>query len=100
MTGQDAALSVISEMSERLSPFTEPSVEIHTSTFDVGDASSTSMVFGPGFRVVGLVSAVVSSSVDGVAVDEDRICTAVPVLLTLMVTDPTVTSRYRRCPSA
>ena len=83
-------MSVISEMSERLAPFTEPRVEIHTSTFDVGDAPSTSMVFGPGFNGVGWVSAVVSSSDDGVGLDDDRICTAVPVLLTLMVTDPTV----------
>ncbi len=40
--------------------------------------------------MVGWVSAVVSSSDDGVAEDDDRICTAVPVLLTLMVTDPMV----------
>ncbi len=40
--------------------------------------------------MVGSVSAVVSSSDDGDAESEDRICTAVPVLLTLMVTEPTV----------
>ena len=67
-----------------------PSVEIHTSTFDVGDASSTLMVFGPGLRVSAGVSTVVSSSDAGVGVCDDRICTAVPVLFTLMVTSPSL----------
>ena len=49
----DAAFRVISAMSERLSPLTCPSVDTHTSTFDVGVASCTSMVLEPGFSGVG-----------------------------------------------
>lgn len=48
------------------------------------------MVLVPGLSVAGWVSAVVSSSEDGDAEVADRICTAVPVLLTLIVTEPIV----------
>ena len=61
-------------MSDRLWPLTWPSVETQTSTFDVGDALSTLIVFGPGLRVVAGVSTVVSSSDPGaraVQVDGD-----------------------------
>src|SRR6185312_2766035 len=71
---QDAALRVISEMSARLLPSTVPNVEIHTSTYDVGDALLMVIVFGPGFIGVGGVSSVVSCSDDGVALRADRIC--------------------------
>ena len=81
---------MISETSLRLCPFTWPSVEIHTSTLDVGAAPSTGIVLAPGLSGVGWVSAVVSSRDDGVDEVADRICTAVPVLLTLMVTEPSV----------
>lgn len=43
-SGYDAACTVISEMSARLLPAVEPSVEIHTSRFDVGDAALTGML--------------------------------------------------------
>ena len=75
-------------MSDRLWPLTWPSVETQTSTFEVGDALSTLIVFGPGFRVVAGVSTVVSSSDAGVGVCDERISTAVPVLFRLMVTSP------------
>ena len=41
--GQDAAWTVISEMSARLLPSVVPNVEIHTSRFDVGEPALTGM---------------------------------------------------------
>lgn len=41
--GQDAAWTVISEMSARLLPSVAPNVEIHTSRFDVGEPDLTGM---------------------------------------------------------
>lgn len=64
---QDAGLSVISEMAVSLLPSTVPSVVIHTSTFDTGCGLSMLMVLDPVFIGVGGLSAVVSSSVAGVA---------------------------------
>src|SRR6478736_6307399 len=89
MTVQDAALMVTSEMSVRLLPSTVPSVEIHTRTYEVDDALFTEMVLEPGFSGVAGVSSVVSDSDDGVADWAERICTEVPVLVTLRVTEPT-----------
>ncbi len=40
----DAACTVISEISERFLPAVLPSVEIHTSRLDVGDAALTGML--------------------------------------------------------
>jgi hypothetical protein len=82
----DAACSVISEMSERLLPPVVPSVEIHTKTVDVGVRVFTGMLLWPGRIGVGGVSSVVSASLAGVAVGEERICTMVPVLSRLTVT--------------
>jgi hypothetical protein len=56
-----------------LLPFTEPSVVIHTSTFETGCGSVTVIVFDPVFIGVGGLSSVVSSSVAGVADWEDLI---------------------------
>src|SRR6195256_6969151 len=90
---QDAAFSVISAMSDRLWPLTVPSVETQTSTFDVGDALSTLIVFGPGLSGVAGVSTVVSSSDEGVGVCDERISTAVPVLSKLTVASPSLGMR-------
>src|SRR5690242_18311955 len=88
MIDQDAALTVISEISLRFLPSTVPSVVIHTRTLDVGAALFTEMVFDPGFIGVGGLSSVVSFSDDGDELCADRIWIAVPVLLRLIVTEP------------
>src|SRR5262249_483218 len=72
-----------------LLPLVVPSVEIHTSRFDVGEAALTGMTLGPGLSAVAGGSTVVSSSLDGEAVDEERISTLVPVPAMSMVTAPT-----------
>src|SRR4051812_3238975 len=77
-------------MSDRLLPSTWPRVETHTKTLDVGVGLSTLIVLDPGFSVVAGTSTVVSSSDAGVGVCAARICTAVPVLLSEMVTSPTL----------
>ncbi len=78
--GQDAACTVTSERAARLWPLVVPSVEIHTSRYDVGDDALTGMLLWPGCTDVGCVSAVVSFSLAGVAVDDERIWIFVPVL--------------------
>jgi len=45
---QDAACTVTSAMSERLSPLLVPRVEIHTSRSDVGADTLTGMLLWPG----------------------------------------------------
>ncbi len=73
----------------RLSPLVVPNVEIHTSRYDVGDDALTGMLLWPGCIATGWVSAVVSSSLAGVAVADERIWTFVPVLARSRVTAPT-----------
>ena len=70
---QDFACTVISEMPERLSPLVVPKVVIHTSRCVVGDDALTGMLLWPGWVDTGCVSAVVASSLAGVAVADDRI---------------------------
>ena len=81
-----AACSVMSEISVRLLPSVVPSLEIHTSTFDVSVRSWTSMRLCPGCNGVVGVSSVVSANAAGFSVGEERICTSVPVLDMSMVT--------------
>lgn len=50
---QEADLTVISEIAVRLLPSVVPSVEIHTSKFDVGDDALTGMTLWPGCINVG-----------------------------------------------
>src|SRR6185437_397922 len=71
--GYDAACTVISEIFAWLLPSRVPSVEIHTSRFDVGAADLTEMVLRPGLSAVAGLSRVVSSSFDGVAEEDARI---------------------------
>src|SRR4051794_39210958 len=76
-------------MSARLLPSVLPSVEIHTSTFDVGEEPFTAMVLCPGLSAVAEVSTVVSPSFDGFGEADERISTLVPVLEISIVTAPT-----------
>ena len=73
----------------RLAPFVVPIVGIHTSTYDVGDEALTGMLLWPGCTETGCVSAVVSSSLPGEAVADERIWIFVPVLGTSTLTAPT-----------
>src|ERR1700756_3405557 len=72
-----------------MAPFVFPIVEIHTSTYDVGDEALTGMLLCPGCTETGWVSALVSSSPPAVAVADERIWILVPVLGTSTLTAPT-----------
>src|ERR1700722_7958736 len=78
-----------SESPERLAPVVGPIVGIQTSTYDVGDDALTGMLLWPGCTDTGCVSALVSSSLPGVAVADERIWIFVPVLGTSALTPPT-----------
>jgi len=70
--GGDAACSSISEIAERLWPSDDPSVLIHTKTFETGAELSTGIRLCPGCIGVGGVSSVASDNAVGALLTAPR----------------------------